>query len=250
MSRFARCSGDAALRWRVTLVLAHRGANRIEPENTLGAFRRALDLGADGVELDVHRTVDGGLVVHHDAVAGAVGLLSATPMAGVRAAVPSIPTLAEALDVCAGRLVNVEIKNLPGDADHDPTETSAALVVELLAARGGRDTVLVSSFNLATVDRVRALDPATPTALLTARITDLHGTLELAHDHGHGALNPRAHLLAGRRADRLVARASELGMGLYVWTVNDARQLRRLAAAGVTGLITDVPDRARRVLDG
>jgi len=97
---------------------------------------------------------------------------------------------------------------------------------------------------------VRALEPAIPTALLTARITDLHGTLELAHDHGHGALNPRAHLLAGRRADRLVGRASELGMGLYVWTVNDARQLRRLAAAGVTGLITDVPDRARRVLDG
>ena len=87
------------------VVLAHRGANRLEPENTLAAFRRALELGADGVELDVHRTADGGLVVHHDAVAPGVGLLAELTADAVRAAAPQIPTLAEALDVCAGRTV-------------------------------------------------------------------------------------------------------------------------------------------------
>jgi glycerophosphoryl diester phosphodiesterase len=232
----------------MTLLLAHRGANRVEPENTVAAFTRALELGADGVELDVRRTADGGIVVHHDASASGVGLLAATPFAAIRRAAPRIPTLAEALDACAGRFVNVEIKNSPGDPDHDPAAALADLVVELVAARGGRDRVLVSSFDLPTVDRVRAVDPTLPTALLTARTTGLGDLLALAHDRGHGALNPRAHALVGRRADRLVQRARELAMSLYVWTVNDSRQLRRLATAGVTGLITDVPDRARRVL--
>jgi glycerophosphoryl diester phosphodiesterase len=232
----------------VTLVLAHRGANRVEPENTLAAFTRALELGADGVELDVHRTADGELVVHHDAVAPVAGLLASRPLGEIRRTEPRIPTLAEALDACAGSLVNVEIKNSPGDPDHDPAGPAADRVVGLLAARARRDRVLVSSFDLPTIDRIRVLDPALPTALLTARTTGLADLLALAHDRGHVALNPRAHALVGRRADRLVQRARELGMSLYVWTVNDARQLRRLATAGVTGLITDVPDRARRAL--
>jgi glycerophosphoryl diester phosphodiesterase len=232
----------------VALVLAHRGANRVEPENTVAAFTRAFELGADGVELDVHRTADGGLVVHHDAVAPGVGLLAATPFEAIRRAAPGIPSLAEALDACVGRFVNVEIKNSPGDPDHDPTAVAADLVVELMAARDVDDRVLVSSFALSTIDRSRALDPTVPTALLTARTTGLADALEVAHDRGHGALNPRAHALVGRRADRLVERARALGMSLYVWTVNDSRQLRRLADAGVTGLITDVPDRARRAL--
>jgi len=117
------------------------------------------------------------------------------------------------------------------------------------AIRDVRADVLVSSFDLPTIDRIRALAPALPTALLTARTTGLDDVLALAHDHGHGALNPRARALVARRADRLVQRARELGMSLYVWTVNDSRQLRRLATAGVTGLITDVPDRARRALE-
>lgn len=234
----------------VTLVLAHRGASRVEPENTLAAFRRALSLGADGVELDVHRTADGGLVVHHEPAVAGLGRLAELPTAAVRAAEPTIPVLAEALDVCAGWTVNVEIKS-PGRAGEPGAgpETAPA-VVELLAARGGRDRVLVSSFDLAAVDRVRELDDRIPTALLTARTTDLAGLLSLAHDRGHRALNPRAHALAGRRAGRLVERAAGLGMALYAWTVNDARQIRRLAAAGITGIITDVPDRARRVLTG
>lgn len=230
------------------LVLAHRGANRVAPENTVAAFEQALAMGADGVELDVHRSADGALVVHHDAAAPGAGLLAALPLAAIREARPDIPTLDEALDVCRGRTVNVEIKNSPGDADHDPSEAAAALVVELLIARGRRDEVIVSSFSLDTVDRVRAIDAETATALLTARTTGITDSLNLAHGHGHGALNPRAHALVGRRAAQLTARARELGMRIYVWTVNDERQIRRLAEAGVDGLITDVPDVAVRAL--
>jgi glycerophosphoryl diester phosphodiesterase len=234
----------------VTLVLAHRGANRVAPENTLAAFRRALELGADGVELDVHATADAGLVVHHDPVAPGVGRLAERTTAEIRAADPRIPVLGEALDVCRGRTVNVEIKAFGRDTGPGTGAVTADLVVALLRERGGGDVVFVSSFDLTAVDRVRELDEAIPTALLTARTTDLAGTLALAHDRGHRALNPRAHALAGRRAARLAERAGELGMALYAWTVNDARQVRRLAEAGVAGIITDVPDRARRALAG
>ena len=110
----------------VPSVLAHRGANRMAPENTLQAFIAAGALGADGVELDVHRTADGALVVHHDAAARGLGVLAERPAAEIRTARPEIPTLEEALEACTGMLVNIEVKNLPGDADYDPAEGVAA----------------------------------------------------------------------------------------------------------------------------
>src|SRR2546430_9775856 len=147
-------------------VLAHRGARRVAPENTLEAFLAARALGADGVELDVHRTADGALVVHHDANARGIGVLAERPEAEIRATRPEIPTLEEALDACAGMLVNIEVKNLAGDADYDPGEGVAGGVVELLARRGRRDAVLVSPFNLESADRVREPHAPPPTGFL------------------------------------------------------------------------------------
>ena len=108
------------------LVLAHRGANRLEPENTVPAMQEAIDRGADGVELDVHRTADGVLVVRHDA-GTPVGLLGELTTADLGRRLPEVPTLAVVLDVCRGRLVNVEIK--------DPDPRAAEAVVDLVAAR-------------------------------------------------------------------------------------------------------------------
>ncbi len=101
-------------------MLGHRGAPRDAVENTLAAFIEARGQGADGVELDVHRSADGALVVHHDAEAAGLGLLAEHDLAAIRAARPEIPTLGEVFDVCAGMLVNVEVKNSPRDADFDP----------------------------------------------------------------------------------------------------------------------------------
>ena len=118
----------------MTLVLAHRGARRQAPENTIPAFARAMELGADGVELDVHRTRDGALVVRHDAD-GPSGVWAELTFDAIRAADPDVPVLAEVLDVCAGKLVNIEIKNSPRDLDWDPAARAADLVVECLADR-------------------------------------------------------------------------------------------------------------------
>jgi len=230
------------------LVLAHRGARRVAPENTVEAFARALAMGADGVELDVHRTGDGRLVVHHDADADAVGVLADRSLADIRAARPEIPTLGEALDACGGALVNIEIKNLPGDADFDPEEHAAELVVEELHERGGSDVVLVSSFNLATIDRVQAIDPKVPTAFLTMFGLEPLDALAVCADHGHGAYHPFVVSLGGRAAVEVTVRAHELGVRVNTWTVNDEPEMRRLADAGVDGIVTDVPDVALAAL--
>jgi glycerophosphoryl diester phosphodiesterase len=233
----------------VPRVLAHRGAVRVAPENTLEAFVAASALGADGVELDVHRTADGGLVVHHDADARGVGVLAERAEADIRAARPEIPTLEEALDACTGMLVNIEVKNLPGDADYDPTDAVAASVVDLLTRRDGRDDVLVSSFNLESADRVRELDASIPTGFLTLVGMDPVDGIEIAHAHGHGAVHPDVRALTAEAAAATVARAHEFGMAVNVWTVNGEEEMQRLAAAGVDAIITDVPDVARRVFD-
>jgi glycerophosphoryl diester phosphodiesterase len=230
----------------VALVLAHRGANRYAPDNTLAAFRRAVELGADGVELDVHRTADDVLVVRHDAGTPA-GVLSQLTSAELSSALPEVPRLDEVLDVCAERLVNVEIKNVPGEGDWDPSQRAASLLVELLGARNGRDRVLVSSFDLASVDRVRSLSPTLPTALLTWGTDPFEG-LAIAESHGHSALHPDVRSVAGRSAGAIVTRAHERGLQVNVWTVNDPDVLVSLAAAGVDALITDVPDIALRSL--
>jgi glycerophosphoryl diester phosphodiesterase len=229
-------------------VWAHRGARTIAPENTLEAFARALEQGADGVELDVHRTGDGGLVVHHDATAPDLGVLATLPMEEIRARRPDIPTLDEVLDCCAGSLVNVEIKNMPGDDDFDESEQAAAAVIALLGERGRRDDVLVSSFHLPTIDRVHDLDATVRTGHLVFG-DDLHDALERCVERGHGALHPFVGFVGSDVAGALAERAHAFDVAVNVWTVNDESEIARLAAAGVDAVITDVPDVARSVLD-
>jgi len=220
----------------VTSVFAHRGASVAEPENTIAAFVRAREMGADGVELDVRRHESGVLAVAHDAVLG-------------RPLDPSVPSLSEALDACIGMTVNVEIKNYRGDEDFDPDELLATRVVELLASRGGRDDVIVSSFGLGCINRVRELDPSLRTAFLCtiAPDADVAGrVIDRARRHGHGAINPH-HLGVTPRFMEL-ARAA--GLSVHTWTVDDPARMRELASLGVDTIITNVPDVALRALRG
>ena len=214
----------------MTSIFAHRGASHVEPENTIAAFRRARELGADGVELDVRRHESGTLAIAHDPVLGA-------PLA------PTVPDLAAALDACAGMVVNIEIKNYPGDPDFDETESLAARVVELLHERGGRDAVFVSSFGIRCIDRVRALDPSIDTAFLVMHAPDddvigriIHRTVR----HGHGGVNPHH---AGV-TPHLVELAHAAGLTVNTWTVDDPDRMVLLRDWGVDCIITNVPDLA------
>lgn len=220
------------------LVLAHRGANRQAPENTIAAMARAVELGADGVELDVHRTADGHLVVRHDAATPA-GELTDLTRGEIAAALPDVPALEDVLEVCRGKLVNIEAK-----AD-DPAAVD--LVVGLLAARGGVDAVLVSSFHLRVVDRVREL--GAPSAFLSFGLDPVQA-LDVAREHGHQALHPDVWTLTLGQPEEVAARAHEAGMRLNVWTVNEPDVMLRLRDAGIDGVITDVPDLALELLRG
>jgi glycerophosphoryl diester phosphodiesterase len=230
-------------RWRVSgrpLVLGHRGAPRVERENTVEAFRRAVELGADGVELDVRRTADGALVVHHDAVVEGVGPIVAATAARLAGAAPWVPTLADALAACAGALVNVEIKNFPGEPDWDPDQE----VGQALPGQLGDADVVVSSFLSAAAERVREVAPGVATGLLVLP-GDPRGRIDDAVERGHDALHPCDRGLDAATVAAVVARCHDAGLRCHVWTVDDPERMRLWAGAGVDALITNVPDVAR-----
>src|ERR1700712_5637918 len=137
-------------------VIAHRGASRAERENTVGAFGRARELGADAVELDVRRTADGVLVVHHDARLPDGRSVDTTPVADLPV---HVPALGASLDACAGMWVNVEIKNDPTEGGFDPTESIADETIAHLLARDEDERWLISCFRIETVDRCYHLAP-------------------------------------------------------------------------------------------
>jgi len=228
------------------LVLAHRGACLAAPENTLAAFALARDAGADGVELDVHATADGALVVHHDAEANGIGLLVDHSLRDVRAARPDIPTLAECFGVLGDLIVNVEIKCCAWDPDPDPDHRVAAAVVELVHELDALQRVVVSSFDLGHIDAVRSLDAAVATGFLIHG-HDPAGAVTVCADRGHGWLHPDWGNLA-LRLDESMHAAREAGIRLDPWTIDDPEVMRRFAAAGVDAFITNDPSLALTTL--
>ena len=125
--------------------------------------------------------------------------------------------------------MNIEIKNDRRDADFDPDEGAADLVVALLDRRGRRDEVIVSSFHLASIDRVRSLDASVPTGLLPEAGLSLRAVVELCAERGHAAVHPYFRCRSclpfggGRRGSRLgpaTARAHDLGLQVNVCTLN------------------------------
>lgn len=222
-------------------VLAHRGASRAEQENTLAAFRRAAQMGADGVELDVRRTADGVLVVHHNPHLADGRLIAAT----AHAALPSsVPTLGEALDACQGMWVNVEIKNDPGEPDFDPSDTIADDTVAHLLARDEDERWLISSFRIETVDRCHQLAPSIRTAWLCVEVPG--EAIAEVRAKGHVALHPWVHALTLE----VVERCHAGGLAVNTWTCDDPERMAQLAEWGVDGICTNVPDEALRVLRG
>jgi glycerophosphoryl diester phosphodiesterase len=226
------------------LVIGHRGASAAFRENTLAAFTGAVAQGADGVELDVRRTLDGQMAISHDDRLPDGTVVVETALADLP---PHVPDLAAALDACAPlAVVNVEIKNWPDDKDFDASERLAEQVVALLDQRGelASGRFLISCFHLPTVDRVHELAPGLPTAWLLGLVDDPARLVDKVAEHGHVAVHPH-HLFVDQT---FVDRAHAAGLKLNTWTCNDPDRIRELAGIGVDALVTDVPDVARRAL--
>jgi glycerophosphoryl diester phosphodiesterase len=227
-------------------VLAHRGGTGPWGENTLEAFSGALRLGADGVELDVRRTADGRLVVHHDAEiegGGAIHTLRAGELPDW------VSGLDEALETCAGAIVNIELKNAPIESGFDPTEAAATEVVSMLGTPppepGRRPAhVIVSSFWPATLAAVHRDGPEVPTGLLVHPSRDVTDAAGQARSIGCVALHP----FHTQVTPALVDRVHDMGMSVATWTVNDDADVLAVAAAGVDMVISDRVTDALRTL--
>jgi glycerophosphoryl diester phosphodiesterase len=223
------------------IVLGHGSEEPGDELNSRASFDRVLALevagrGVDGVELDVRLARDGRLVVRHDPLPADLGGLG-----------PDTLVLAEVLDLVAGRLVNVEIKNYSIDPEFDPDERVTEAVLALLHARGGEDRVLISCFGMGAIDRVREIAPHVPTAFLLFHPGEPDALLDPIVEHGHTIVHPFARHLD--QAFMEAARARRLTVN--VWTVRDDEvELGRLVDLGVDGIITGRPDRLLSLLQG
>ena len=192
-------------------MIAHRGASAELPENTLPAFERAIELGADFVELDVHARADGALVVTHDPPR------RRTPL----------PTLDEVLDLCRGRIgVMVELKTPYRYRRHRLVERTLALL---------DDDAVVVCFEPGATARVRALRPELRTVQHVAFVP-----IRLAAARGCWAVGLRG----SARDPASAPERRALGLATTVYTVNEPARMLELAALGVTGIFTDRPRQA------
>ena len=218
----------------VTELIAHRGASRERRENTLPAFERALELGADGIELDTHATSDGVVVVHHDAIPRGESDrpgLQGRPIASLTAREVAtfrfpdgagIPTLADVADLVADRsILYVELK----------ARTIEDRVITCL--RSTRARYALHSFDHACVKRAGAREPGIATGILSSSYL-----LEpVAALRGAGA---RDYWQSLELVDQeLIDRVHEAGGRVIVWTVNGAAEAASLRAAGVDGICSD-----------
>ena len=239
----------------MTSIWAHRGASRRAPENTLPAFELAIELGADGVELDVQRTADGELVVIHDETVdrttngtGAVAALTSDEVRALDASAglpgfggTRVPTLLQVLELLRGTELQVNVELKTSIQRYPGIEREALALVDEL---GMREQVVWSSFRHGCVASMVGDVPAGQLALLMSDV--LVRPWEYAVGLGVGAIHPGLHML---QEPDLVARAHECGLQVRTWTVDEPEHLQLAARAGVDAIITNVPDVARSLLD-
>ncbi|HEX3021087.1 MAG TPA: glycerophosphodiester phosphodiesterase [Lachnospiraceae bacterium] len=238
-----------------TLVWAHRGASGYAPENTLVAFQKAIELGADGIELDVQMTKDGELVIIHDEtvkrVSNAKGWVKDYTFEEIRKLNVNkkfpeygevvIPTLEEvySLMLDTDLTINVELKN--GIVFYDNLEES---IIELTKRMGLWERVTFSSFNHYSVMKLKKLDPFTQVGFLYE-----DGYIDMpdyALKHGVCALHPALYNL---QYPDLIRDCKDKGIAIRTWTVNGIEEMRMLCENRIDAIITNYPDIARKVVD-
>ncbi len=236
-----------------SLNIAHRGFSGQYPENTLLAFEQAYQAGADGIELDVRLTKDGEVVVFHDPtidrMTGKKGAVNGYDLNELTSYPLThsleknqkqqyIPTLSDYLIWAENKpiLSNIELKNKE-DVDND----LVLKVAEVLQKFELEGTVLFSTFQKKSIERIREVMPDVKTGLLLSKYDEpaIHLAKEMGADY--------VHLKAVNLTVPLIELAHDLGLGINVWTVNGIKELEKINNIGVEGIITDFPDRLRDI---
>jgi glycerophosphoryl diester phosphodiesterase len=238
------------------MVIAHRGFSGAAPENTLAAFRKAIDIGSDMIELDIHLSKDGKIVVIHDEslekttngkgkvvdyTLEELKKLDAGSRFGAEFSGERIPTLQEVLDLAKGRvLVNIEIKN-PSHGRYPITELADKALKEVKKA-GMTDRVIFSSFNPVSLEYIEKTEPRAWVAFLYHRPWNF--LPELTGGREYRVLNLRNIHLTREKVERI----RQEGIKLNVYTVNSKAELEQFVNWGVDGIITNYPDRLIGIL--
>lgn len=251
------------------LVWAHRGASGAAPENTLAAFQKAADLGADGVELDIQLTKDGEIVVIHDEIVDRTtngkGWVKDYTFEDLRKLDASyqniqqdgavirqarkfeeyhdlqIPTMREVFELLkpTGLTINIELKT--GIIFYPGLEEK---ILKLTKEMGMEDRVIYSSFNHSTIAKIHELNPEAKTGFLYA-----DGTIDMPEygkAHGVTALHPA---LYNVQYPQFMEKCKAAGLKVNVWTINRPEYVEMAKAAHVDAVITNYPDMAREVLE-
>ncbi|MFC6333890.1 glycerophosphodiester phosphodiesterase [Paenibacillus septentrionalis] len=240
----------------MTINYAHRGASGYCPENTMAAFRYAIELGATGIETDVQMTADGELVLIHDEnlkrTTGIDKLVKDVTLAELKAldagswystdfAGEQVPTLDELMELVKAHhiMLNIEIKS--GIVLYPNIERS---VVDKIKAYGLEKQCIISNFNHYSLAGCHAIDPQIRTGILY--MEGLYRPWDYAQTLGATALHAAKYAVT----PEWVKEAESKGVIYNVWTVNETHEMKALIQAGVAGIITDYPDRLHQLLTG
>ncbi len=237
------------------LVWAHRGASGYLPENTMPAFEKAVELGADGIELDIHKTIDGQLVVIHDEkidrTSNGKGWVKDYTLEELRrynynAIHPEckqadIPTMREVFELIKPTDLTINIELKTGVVFYEGIEED---ILAMTKEFGMEDRVIYSSFNHYSIMKIKELNPEAATGFLY-----MDGTLnmpEYGHEHGVDALHPALYNI---QYPNFMERAHELGLKVNTWTVNSRQYMKMACDMGVDAIITNYPDVALEMVN-
>ncbi|MCM0665063.1 glycerophosphodiester phosphodiesterase [Flavobacterium tyrosinilyticum] len=223
------------------LKIAHRGAKAYEPENTLQAFQKALDLNSDGIELDVHVSSDGHIIVIHDETidrtANGKGLVNDFTLAELKSFLIDgkyqIPTLNEVFDLVDKKcFINIELKGLG-------TATKVvALIEEYISVKNWNyNHFIISSFEWNMLEETSNLNPNIPIGVLTEEDIDI--ALAFAEKIKAKAIHPDFQLLNKENVHQM----QEKGFLVLPWTVNTKEDIQKVKSYNVNGIISDNPDK-------
>lgn len=238
----------------MALNFGHRGFSGRYPENTMLAFEKAIEAGCDGIELDVHLSSDGELVIIHDERVdrtadgtGYVGKMTLKELRNLDVSasfrgqygVNRIPTLEEYLALAkeAGIITNIELKT--GVYTYPGIEEKTLAMIDDF---GMRDKIIISSFNHYSVKRMQALAPDMTYGFLEE--SRLIGFADYAFSNGVQALHPEYHMVD----EEFMSEARRRGLAVNCWTVNSESSMKRLADLDVDILIGNYPDLCKEVL--
>jgi len=230
-----------------TKIIAHRGFSGIAPENTLIAFQKAIDIGADYFELDIHKSKDNELIVIHDKSidrtssdnsTGVIAQLNYNELSELKVGYSSkfkdsfkdekIPTLKEALELAKGKIkvcIEIKVHNVEKE------------VLKIIDEVGVKDEIIIFSFYYSVLEKIRLMDSTIPILYLKTKAEDETIKKALAINAVAIGLGSKSSL-----SKKHIENANKQGIEVWRWTVDDENEMKHLIDIGINGLITNNPD--------